>query len=1020
MITTQRRRFGACILAASLGLVLSQGALGQVDSADLADFPFRAIGPSATGGRITDIAVQHDRWTTIYAAGASGGLWKTTNNGTTWQCIFEDESSISIGDIALDPRDPDTLWVGTGEANNQRSSYWGTGIFKTTDGGTTWKNMGLRDSHHIGRIVIHPEDSDTVYVAAAGHLYSPNKMRGLYKTTDGGETWKNVLFINEDVGVIDVVVDPKNPDNVYAASYERRRRAWDFDGNGPGSAIHKSTDGGRTWKRLEGGLPDGDIGRIGLDIYPQNPDILYATVANQNMTTADTGQNEAHEMHEQLEFEYHDRFGGVLPGAEDDAEPEPGYAPGQDQQNAREQQSGNRPSDLGFSATIEEGHFKVTEVEEDGPAGRAGLQVGDLILEIDGKAIGDLWQYLAQIASLQEQEAVDLLIERDGEEQTITIERREEQQRRRRPREIGGEIYRTEDGGETWTKMNEQSIGGSPPYYYGQIRVDPTDDQRIYVLSVPTYGSDDGGRTWRSDIASGIHVDHHAMWINPDNPDHILLGNDGGMHVTYDRCDTWDGIFNMSLGQFYAITADMQQPYHVYGGTQDNGSHGGPNHSAGGRGVTRSAWYRVGGGDGFYVCVDPTDNNTIIYESQFGVLGRRYRDTGEAGSIRPPQSDPDGPRDRFNWMSPILMSTHNPQIIYFGGNKLFKSYDQGDSWHVISPDLTTADPEKLAGNVPHCTITTIDESPINPAILLVGTDDGNVQWSRDSGANWTNMADRFPGVPAHWWVSRVILSRYDVDRAYVTFTGYREDDLRPFVFITEDAGATWSNITGDLPSLGSVNVIREDPENEDLLYVGTETGVYFSLDRGEDWVELTEGIPTLPAHDLFVHERDKDLIVGTHGRGMFIMDIGVLQQMTPEAMSADVHLFEPEVATQWRGSVGGSQLPGDRQYIAEDPEPGTAVCYRLASSVGDDDVELVIKDASGEVVRTLDAGGSAGLHSIQWDMRGDPREGDNQRRGRFRRGAPPVAPGSYTVVLSIGGQEYSAPVRVQADPRYAD
>ena len=531
-----------------------------------------------------------------------------------------------------------------------------------------------------------------------------------------------------------------------------------------------------------------------------------------------------------------------------------------------------------------------------------------------------------------------------------------------------------------------------------------------------------GGKTWRSDVGAGVHVDHHAFWINPDNGDHLLLGNDGGMHVSYDRGATWDAMFNLPLSQFYAITADMQEPYHVYGGLQDNGSHGGPNQSGGGRGVTRAAWYGVGGGDGFYVCVDPTDHNIVISESQFGALSRRNRATGESRSIRPPQSDPGGTADRYNWMSPILMSTHNPKIIYFAGNKLFKSYDQGDNWHVISPDLTTANADKIAGNVPHCTITTIDESPINPNILLVGTDDGNVQWSSDAGNNWTNIADRFAGVPANWWVSRVILSRYDVNRAYVTFTGYREDDLRPFVFVTYDGGESWSNITGDLPSLGSVNVIREDSQNSDLLYVGTETGVYFSLDQGEHWVELTAGMPTLPAHDLFVHGRDRELIVGTHGRGMFIMDISVLQQMNAEAMAADVHLFDVKRVTQWRGGNGGSRLPGHRQYIAPDPTGGASISYRLGSTVDDDEVELVIKDAAGEVVRTLDAGGHAGLHVVNWNLRRDTQAGGGgggggRGGGRFRRGAPPLAVGTYTAVLTVDGTEYTTEVRLRSDPR---
>lgn len=979
-------KVGRSVVAASAGLVGAMAmaialpaAAQQLERSLLDDLRFRAIGPSATGGRIIDIAVQSDRPTTIYAAAASGGLWKTINNGTTWDCVFENESSISIGDIALDPNDANTLWVGTGEANNQRSSYWGDGIYKSTDGGETWTNKGLPDSGHIGRIVISPDDSDTVYVAVAGHLYTHNAERGLYKTTDGGESWELVLHVSDAVGVIDVVLDPVEPDTIYAASYERLRRAWHFDGAGPGSAIYKSTDGGATWTLLEGGLPTGEIGRIGLTIYPSNPKILYATVSNQNPAPVE------------------DEAAGDEPP-----------------------QRSNR---IGFQATFEEGGAKVAAVAEGGPADRAGLLVGDIIVRIGEQEMDNFWRLLQALSSIEPGATVALLLRRGEEELTITINVPQPQRRQpqRGGRQIGGEIYRTEDGGATWTRTNEQPVGGSPAYYYGQIRVDPSNDQNVYVLSVPCYGSSDGGKTFQS-IAGSVHVDHHALWINPDHPDHLLLGNDGGFHATYDRGATWDHIFTLPLPQFYAIGFDYAQPYHVYGGTQDNGSHGGPSRSRGG-GVGRFDWYRVGGGDGFYVEVDPTDSNVVYAESQFGGITRMNKTTGESKSIRPPRSD-DGPRDRFNWMSPIVISHHNSRIIYFAGNRLFKSYDRGDNWHVISPDLTTADEEKIAGNVPHCTITTISESIFDPNMILVGTDDGNVQWTTDGGTSWTNMADRFDGVPANYWVSRVELSRHDRGTAYVSFTGYREDDLRPFVYRTTDRGETWDAIHSNLPEY-SVNVVREDPVNAAVLYVGTETGVHVSIDGGGHWVELAGGIPTQPVHDLKIHPRDRDLIAGTHGRGLFILDdIVALQELSAEVLASDAHLFSARDAIMWRRTFGGG-ISGNRKFTAPDPPTGSMISYYLGADVEEDAISLKVLNARGELFRNLDVNREAGLHRINWDLRGEaPQRGDGGGqqarrqgfRGRGGGGRPMAAPGTYTVILQVGDETFEQTINVVPDP----
>ena len=952
------------IVAAAIALGgVSQSHAQQVDEALLSSFSFRAIGPSSTGGRILDIAVDPSRPATIYAAAASGGLWKTVNNGTTWDCVFENEGTISIGDIAVDPSNPETVWVGSGEANNQRSSYWGDGIYKSTDGGETWANMGLEDTQHIGRVVVHPTNGDIVYVAAAGALYSHNPERGVYKTSDGGETWEHVLFISDAVGVIDLVLDPVNPDTVYAASYERLRRAWDFDGNGPGSAIYKSTDGGANWTKQTDGLPEGDIGRIGIDVFAGDPKIVYASVANQN---------------------------------EVEIEPEPS------------RDGSNR---LGFRAELTGAGAKVTTVQRNGPAADAGLEVGDVITEVDGDKPTNFWAFLQKVASLGGGDEVELTIDRDGEEMEFTLEIP------LRTRQIGGEIYKSEDYGETWVKVNEDPVGGSPAYYYGQIRIDPNDSDQLYLCSVPLHRSNDGGVTWTGDGARSVHVDHHAVWINPDNSEHILLGNDGGFHVSWDKGATWDHVFNLPLPQFYAIGFDYQQPYHVYGGTQDNGSHGGPSKSRSGR-VGRWDWYRVGGGDGFYVEVDPNNSDIVFAESQFGGITRLDKSTGNSVSIRP--RAPQGEQYRFNWMSPIVISNHNPQIIYFGGNKLFKSYNRGDDWHVVSPDLTTADEDKLAGNVPHCTITTVDESRFDPNVLIAGTDDGNVQWTNDGGISWTNMADRFPDLPANFWCSRVVLSAHDEDTAYAAFTGYREDNRDPYLYRTTDRGETWVSVVGNLPD-ESINVVRESPYNENVLFVGTELSVFMSIDGGEHWVELTEGIPTIPVHDLKIHPRDRDLIVGTHGRGMFILDdIVALEELTSEVLDSNVHLFSLRDSLRYRRTFGGGGISGDRSFTAPNPSSGATITYYLKDDVDEDDISIQVRNAAGEVIRELDADHTAGIHRVNWDLRPRRQDGGQQggRRfgGRFGGGAAMVDAGTYTVELLIGDDMVATTVEVITDP----
>lgn len=936
-----------------------------LDESILKDFSFREVGPAATTGRITDIELHPNDSATFLIAAASGGLHRTVNHGTTFKIIFQNEGTISIGDVAYAPSNPDIIWIGTGEANNQRSSYWGDGVYKSTDGGKTWTNMGLPESHHIGRIVVHPTNPDIVYVAALGHLYTFNEERGLYRTTDGGKTWKKVLYVDEKTGVVDVAIDPKNPDRVYAASYQRLRRAWNFDGAGPGSAIYRSTDGGETFEKLAGGLPSGNLGRIGLDIYAKNPSIVYATVSNQN--------------------------------------PAP-----------REREEGEEP-DYGFDGQLVAGGYRVTSVDDGAAAEEAGLRVNDVITEVNGDALTDFWAVLKAFGQLKDADRAVLNIRRGQEDLVISFMLREP------PQEggpmIGGEIYRSENGGDTWTKMNESSVSGEPPYYYGQIRIDPNDDQRIYVLGVPLYMSADGGKTWhRGNYASTLHVDHHALVVDPKNSNRLLLGNDGSLGISHDRGLTWDHYGNLNLAQFYAVGVDMSIPYNVHGGTQDNGTWRGPSQSRNPGGATRYDWHRIGGGDGFYAQIDPTDNVTVYGESQFGVIYRVNVNTWERSSIRPPQSERDGPRDRYNWNSPILLSQHNPQVIYFGGNKLFKSYNRGDEWIVISPDLTTANEEKIAGNVPHCTITTIAESTFDPRILLVGTDDGNVQWTTDGGATWTNHADNFPGLPKNWWVSRVELSAHDRNTAYVSFTGYREDDFRPFVYKTTDGGKTWTSIAGNLPQ-GPINVIREDPRNGNVLWIGTEFGAFVSVDQGGTWTRLENDLPTIAVHDLVIHPRDRDLVLATHGRGFFIMDIGPLQEWSKDVAEKAAHLFTVEDAYQWQ-FVSSQSDDGDRVWSAPNPAYGATISYLLAGEVGEDEIKLEVRAISGETLRTLDAPRTKGLHRVTWNLRGDAPEGDGEEGGRRfrRRGAPMMEPGEYIVALTVKGETQTQRVVIRPDP----
>jgi len=721
----------------------------------LKNFKYRNLGPFRSGSWISDFAVPESpreaHLYTFYVAGRNGGLWKTVNNGTTFEPIFDDQDVISIGDIALAPSNPDILWVGTGEAATARSSYWGDGVYKSMDAGKTWEHMGLKDSQHIGRIVIHPENADIVYVAAVGHLFSTNEERGVFKTIDGGKNWEKSLYINEKVGVIDIAMNRDDPDILYAAAYEKQRLPWLFDVGGPGSAIYKTTDAGKTWKKLGGGLPTGKIGRIGLDIYRKNPNVVYTVVENANKR----------------------------PPTEEEAE-----------------------------------EFR-----------RRGLEPRDI--------------------------------------------------------EWGGEVYRTDDAGESWKKMNsiKDRVNSKAPYSFSQIRVDPNDDNFVYVTSICVTSSTDGGKTWHDiewpprRIFASCFGDVRTLWIDPQNSNRIFMGSDGGVHISYDRGKTCDFYDNLPMAQYYAICVDNEDPYNIYGGLQCHEDWKGPSNSFSGE-VTLEDWVTVGTGDGMYNQVDPNDSRWLYNTGAHGGHSRVDQKLGIRTSIRPTR-DTGKPPYRFVWCTPLHISPHNSQIIYTGAQVLLRSLNRGDDWQEISPDLSTNETDKMIpreeGGIPWFAITTISESPVTPGVIWVGTTCGKVHVTKDAGANWIDLTQKITAVggPEKYYVSRVFASNFQDGTAYVSKSGYRRDDFRPFLYKTTDFGATWTPITDGLPDK-PINVIFEDRTNPDLLFLGNDMGVYVSIDGGKKWVRMRNNMPTVAVHDLLVHPRENDLVVATYGRGLYI------------------------------------------------------------------------------------------------------------------------------------------------------
>ncbi|HEX9109587.1 MAG TPA: hypothetical protein VF832_20235 [Longimicrobiales bacterium] len=892
------RRMALAVVCASVCALPARAQTpSTVDSSTLTAFRWRNIGPANMGGRVSSIVGLPSPSHTFFVAAAAGGIWKTTNAGTTFRPVFDHEKVVSMGEMAIAPSDSMQVWAGTGEEDSRNSISPGGGIYKSVDGGLTWKLMGLEATQQIGRIVVHPRNPDIVWVAALGHAWGPNPERGLYKTSDGGKSWKLTKFISDKAGFIDVAIDPTNPDVLFASSWERVRGPYFLKSGGPGSALWKSTDGGESWSRVQGGgFPSTELGRIGLAIAPSDHNVIYA-------------------------------------------------------------------------------------LTEAGP--------------LDAKA--------------------------------------------KNPKNETG-LYRSSDGGATWTKMNDRD---TRPFYYSQVHVDPKDPNRVYWSSTPLQFSDDGGKTVRQG-AQGIHVDDHALWIDPADPNHWILGNDGGIAQTFDRGGNFDFIDNLPIGQFYEVSYDMAVPYHVCGGLQDNGSWCGPSKRQGP--IPAATWATVSGGDGFYTAQDPRDPNTVYAESQGGNAARINVATGERKSLQKPNwrtryqqvedsiliergdtalapspavqqhlaelrrqqvVDSASTDMRFNWNSPLILSPHNPDVVYLAGNRVLKSVKRGDDLVPISPDLSTKDTVKIkvsmfttggvtkdaTGAETFGTITTLAESYIRPGLLYAGTDDGNVWMTNDGGASWTDITKRFPGVPRGTYVNRIEPSHFDANTFWVAFDNHRNNDFAPYLYVTTDGGKSFRSTAGNLPRGGVdfVHVIREDPFNANLLFVGTDVAAYVSTDRGGTWQRFMEGMPTVPVHDLKIHPRDRDLIAATHGRTIWIVNIAALEQLAGKTL-AGATLFDPPVAQEWGDApVGGGNGEGQKQFNGQSPPYGAEFTYWLPAAeaaataaaptgAGDEATpaprqarsstgRIAILNAKGDTVQTVVAPAGPGFHRAYWNLR---------------------------------------------------
>lgn len=1147
----------------------------------LSEFGWRSIGPANMSGRITDVVVHDQDPSLWWIATASGGLLKTTNQGVTVEHQFDHESSVSIGCIAADPKNKDIIWVGTGEANPRNSVSYGDGVYKSVDGGKSWTNMGLKDSYQIGRILIDPRDSNTVYVGALGRLYGPNRERGVFKTVDGGTTWKQVLYVDDNTGVIDMIMHPENPDIIIAALWDRMRDGFDsWPGNepreegidgydpirkwGPGGGLYRTTDAGGSWSRLTTGLPTGKTGRIGLDWQKNSPHTIYAIIDCEDIGKGPkpfdaylglVGRNEAGSaivsqvMPDSPAQKAGVQVGDVILSADDQAitefdqlldvlrekqlgdrlelkvkrgEDSPSFTirllarPGSSQSvptvwlglsgEDRDQQilvtrvvdggpaakaglknddlitevNGqapgkfaevvkqvaamyrgdvlplkvqrgdesvdinvtleNRPAPRGQSGAAsnaymgiqgennEGGGARLTVVTEGGPSADAGLKPGDAITKVDGKPVADYAALISTIRTHEPGDKLKLSVTRGAADAATTLELELTLGDRRGPSalirpytysyygqqpnvqdqqgtngHLYGGIYKSTDAGETWQRVNSLN---TRPMYFSVVRVDPNDDQRVYVMGVSQFRSSNGGVTFTPDFGNGVHADGHDLWIDPRDGRHMIIAGDGGYYVTYDYGDHWDHINTAAIGQFYHVAISPKQPYWVVGGLQDNGSWGGPAISRTGGSINED-WIRVGGGDGFVCRVDPNDPDQMYFESQNGNIFRRHLKTGEQAAIRPPRID--GMNYRFNWNTPFILSSHNSKMLYSAGNYVFRSYDRGNDMQIISPEIT------LTGRG---SATALSESPRDPDVLYVGTDDGALWVTRDGGHEWKNITGNI-GAPGPRWVATIEASRFADGRVYVCLDGHRSDDDNAYVFVSEDFGETFAPLHQGLPR-GSTRCLREDVVNENLLYLGTEFALWVSVDRGQSWSQFNQKLPTVAIHEVAIHPTNGEIVVATHGRSLWAVDITPLRTLDPVKLATETLFPAPREVVRWRSAParGGT----NRRYVAQNPDRGAQIWYSIPEKVAK--AVIRIEDIEGQVVTEIPGKPEPGMHRVVWNLlrtarpTGQGRSESARSSAGFRgtRGRP-VSNGTYRVTLVVDDKPVqSHPLAILRDP----
>lgn len=852
-----------------------------LDSDTLSNLPIRSIGPAAMAGRIADIAaVREGNRLTIYVASASGGVWKSVNGGTTFKPVFDKQPSLSIGSIAIDPQNSKTVWVGSGEAWTRNSVSVGTGIYRSRDGGENWEMVGLPDSEHVSRMVVHPKDSNTVYACALGHLWNSNTERGVFKSTDGGKTWNKVLYRNDGTGCAELAMDPQDSSILYAAMWDVRREPHNFRSGGPGSGLFKSTDAGATWHELRKGLPEGDLGRIGIGIAASNHSRVYAVVEAKNHTA----------------------------------------------------------------------------------------------------------------------------------------------------------LFRSNDAGDSWTEVNNSFNISGRPFYFARLAVDPKNPDRVYKPGFFLTVSEDAGKSFSAAISmsesagDALHSDMHAFWIDPENPDQMLVGTDGGVYMSVDQANHWRFLGNLPVSQFYHVSFDMAEPYNIYGGLQDNGTWMGPSRAT--DAIANRHWRVIGMGDGFWAFSDPADPDYAYVEYQGAMISRFRKSTGEAKDIKP-LPRPGEPEFRFNWNSPIHLSANHPGTVYLGGQFLFRSRDHGESWDRISPDLTTNDParqhQENSGGLTidnsdaekYETIYTIAESPKNGDVIWAGTDDGNVQITRDGGKHWINVVKNIPDLPPNTWVSTIEASHFDPAVAYATFDGHAQGDMKPHVYRTKDYGKTWTSlVTSDLN--GYAHVVREDLVNSNLLFVGTEFGLFVSIDGGTHWAQFKGDLPNVAVRDIAIHPREHDLILATHGRGIYILDdLTPLRALTPEVLAKDFAML-PGRPTELALPASEQRFDGNAEFAGRTLPDAAAINYYQRKRHVFGDLKIDIFDDKGNLLTSIQGDKRKGLNRVQWPERAKPPKvpaAAGLVQNEFVFLGPQQPEGAYTVKLTKGKETYTSDVKLLPDPR---